>query len=307
MSRKIGLALGSGASRGWAHIGVIEALEEAGIHPDFMAGTSIGAYVGAVCAADGLQRIKDFALDMDWKKVIAYVDLVFPRSGFLDGRKVTDMLPELMQVEAFEELKIPFAVVATDMKNGEEVVFKSGKITPAVRASISVPGILIPVHYQDRWLIDGGVVNPLPVDVVRGMGADIVIAVDLNSEKISAKDREESKAQDDINQFLEKNSSALLKNLKKQYGTAGKKISQKIDAWFSTEEKAPRVIEVTSRALYILERSVTKANLKLHKPDILIQPKLGHLDMFDFHEAASAIKEGNKSTQQVLSKLKDML
>ncbi|MBW2610496.1 MAG: patatin-like phospholipase family protein, partial [Deltaproteobacteria bacterium] len=196
--KKIGLALGSGSSRGWAHIGVIKALTEAGIHIDYVAGTSIGAVVGSVYASGRIATLEDVALQLDWKKVVNLLDIVFPKSGIIDGNKITEFIREQVKTKTIEELPLPFAAVSTDLATGREVVIREGDIIEAVRASASVPGVLTPISRAGMFLLDGGLVNPVPVSVVREMGADFVIAVDLNHDIISKKDDDRSVAPDPV-------------------------------------------------------------------------------------------------------------
>jgi len=177
---KIGIALGSGSARGLAHIGVIRALEEAGINIDYVAGTSIGALIGSVYASGKLEDLEMVYLGFDWKKIAHFFDVVFPKSGLIDGRKVVDFVREYVHTETIEHLPLPFQAVATDIGTGEEVSLDQGDVIEAVRASISVPGIFTPVCRDGRVLVDRGLVNPVPVSTARSMGAKLVFAVDLN-------------------------------------------------------------------------------------------------------------------------------
>jgi NTE family protein len=153
--KRVGLALGSGGARGWAHIGVIHALQEAGIRIDCISGASIGALVGAIHCAGELDELEDFILDLSWKDMFSFFDMVFPTSGLLDGDKVYELLSEHMQGMKFEDSPIPFCCVATDLIKGEEVHLSSGLMVDAVRASISVPGIFTPFCHGDLFLGDG--------------------------------------------------------------------------------------------------------------------------------------------------------
>ena len=178
--KTVGLALGSGSSRGWAHIGVIEALREAKIPIDFIAGCSVGGYVGALYGAGGLESLKAFVLKMNGKKVFSYFDVVFPRSGLLNGTKrVRELFSMHTDVNDFSQLKIPVAMVAADLKTGDKVVLTSGSLLDALRATMSIPGLFAPARLRGRFLVDGALVDPVPVGVARAMGADVVIAVDL--------------------------------------------------------------------------------------------------------------------------------
>jgi NTE family protein len=178
--RKIGLALGGGAARGLAHIGVLEVLEKEGIPIDMIAGTSAGAAIGALYAqGKHAHQIKDLVLKIGRMRFLSLVDLALPRSGFIEGTKIKNLLKSVIGDIKFSDLKIPLACVATDIRSGEEVIISQGSVLEGVRASISVPVIFSAVKWQDRYLVDGGLVNPVPVRTVREMGADFVIAVNV--------------------------------------------------------------------------------------------------------------------------------
>jgi len=180
-NRKIGLALGGGSARGLAHIGVLEVLEEEGIPIDLIAGTSAGAAIGALYAqGKDASLIKDLALDLSWKRLASLVDLALPRTGFIGGKKIKDMLGLIIGGDIkFSDLKIPLACVATDIMTGEEVVIDHGSVLEGIRASISIPVIFTLVRWKGRYLVDGGLVNPVPVSVLKRMGADFIIAVNV--------------------------------------------------------------------------------------------------------------------------------
>jgi len=175
-----GLALGGGAARGWAHIGVIRALQEKNIRITHIAGTSIGAFVGAFAATDRLDDLEREILSFDWKQGVGYFASVPSRTGMLNGRRISEFLAQHLGPVNLEETIIPLRTVATDLRNGDEVVLSSGDLVKAVRASIAVPGIFTPVSHTGRLLVDGGLINPVPVNIVRQMGARHVVAVDLN-------------------------------------------------------------------------------------------------------------------------------
>ncbi|MCF7824351.1 MAG: patatin-like phospholipase family protein [Candidatus Marinimicrobia bacterium] len=307
-SVKIGLVLGSGSSRGWAHIGVIEALEKHGIEISLLTGVSAGSYIAASYAGGALESVKQFALGMDWKKVLSYLDLAFPRSGFIEGQRVVDLIQTYMDVTYFEEFRIPVHMLATDMLTGEQVVLSDGKITDALRASMAIPGLLTPKKINDRWLVDGGVVNPLPVDVCRAMGADFVIAVDLNSERINQDRMQENSQERERNLAgIEKKRIEVVKTWMKQYGSKGKAMSTKIDKWFSPQESSPHIFEVLGSSLNIMQKKIEETNLEHHPPDILIQPRLGDLKLFDFHHAERAITEGFLQGEQAIPEILEKL
>ena len=176
---RLGIALGSGAARGWAHIGILRALEQAGIVPDVVAGTSIGALVGAAYASGRLDRLEEWVTQIDWWEIIRYMDL---RLGGVEGERLMRAFRERVDDVPIETLSKPFGAVATDLHTGREVWFQDGSVLEAVRASIAVPGLFSPVRHRGRWLVDGGLVDPLPVSLCRALGADRVIAVNLNGD-----------------------------------------------------------------------------------------------------------------------------
>ncbi len=179
--QKIGLALSGGAARGLAHIGVLTVLEKEGIPVDLIAGTSAGAIVGSLYAqGKNVSQIKELTLDLAQQKLTRFIDPSLPRTGLIKGKKIKDQLASLIGGDIrFSNLKIPFACVATDIETGEEIVIDRGSVPEAVRASISIPGIFTLVKKGGRYLVDGGLVNPVPVSVVKAMGADFIIAVNV--------------------------------------------------------------------------------------------------------------------------------
>ncbi|MCU0848488.1 MAG: patatin-like phospholipase family protein [Spirochaetes bacterium] len=307
--KKIGLVLGSGSSRGWAHIGVIEALEEAGIRADFIAGCSIGSFVGAVYAGRGLARLKEFVLGMDGKKSFSYFDVVFPRSGFLDGdKKLREILPLLTDAKSFADLDVPLRMVATDLDTGERVVLKSGSVMNALRASMSYPGLFSPARHGSRWLVDGGLVDPVPVGVARDMGADIVIAVDLNSGLVSRrrlrKDRrirEASVRKKDLDRV------PFLKKVSDYYEGAGDEIKKRINSALRVESGTPHILETIISSLHIMQEEITRMNLALDPPDLVIRPRLADLSMMDFDQVDHAIREGYNGMKERMRDIESLL
>ena len=184
---RIGLVLGGGAARGWAHIGAIRALHDAGIKPDVVCGTSIGALVGAVYANGDLDWLEEWVAKLTWQTVVRLLDLRFS-GGLLGGRKVIQIFADKFNGRSIAQLNMPFAAVATELDSGRESWLQDGSVVDAVRASIAIPGIFTPVLHNGVWLVDGGLSNPVPVSVARGMRADCVIAVDLNNDILNGRD-----------------------------------------------------------------------------------------------------------------------
>ena len=179
---KIGLALGSGSARGWCHIGIIEALSEKGIAPDIVCGCSIGAMVGAAYVADRMSPLKDWVLALKWREIASSISVGLSRGGLIDGDVFKDLMVKLNIDAPIESYATPFASVATDLSTGREIWLRDGPIHEAVRASMAMPGIFSPAHNGDRWLLDGGLVNPVPVSTCRALGAEIIVAANLNTD-----------------------------------------------------------------------------------------------------------------------------
>ena len=185
MRGKIGIALGGGAARGWAHIGVLRTLAQFGIHPDIVVGTSIGAVVGGCYVADHLDDIEQFATSLSKRGVFSYLDFSLTGTSLISGQRLCSKLERRIKVKRIEHMEKKFAAVATEMGSGHEVWLRQGRLIDAMRASYAIPGVFRPVKVKDRWLMDGAIVNPIPVSVCRALGARIVIAVNLNNDACS--------------------------------------------------------------------------------------------------------------------------
>jgi NTE family protein len=313
---RIGLALGSGSARGLAHIGVIRAIEEAGIPIHCIAGTSMGALIGAVYAAGKLDELEATFHAFDWKKTLSFFDVVLPKSGLLDGAKISELVRDHVHGARIEALPRPFRAVATDIASGEEVVIASGDVIEAVRASISVPGIFTPVRSRERVLVDGGITNPVPVSVARAMGADIVIAVDLNHQIIAGKNLKPLLNQEQplagSPRAEEGNpASALFARWVGEYRAAMGELRQRLLAgetqlsaqfarWLSPEEPLPSIFEVLLASINIMETRITETRLGLDQPEVLIQPPLGHIRFLEFGRAEEIIAIGYEHAKKQL-------
>ena len=309
LRKTVALVLGSGSSRGWAHIGAIEALEEAGIPIDFISGCSVGSYVGAIYASGSLASLKEFVLSMDGKKVFSYFDVVFPRSGLLDGtKKVAELFSMHTPVKRFSELDIPVLMVATDLQRGEKVVLRSGDLLLALRATMSVPGLFAPAWVKGRWLVDGGVVDPVPVGVARATEADVVIAVDLNSGIASRRMRTSQKeAAETTARENPKFKSELLTKLTDYYATAEANFKAKINEMLGRDEHMPDIIDTVMTSINIMQERITRINLAVEPPDVLVRPRLGALKMMDFDQVELAIEEGYIGVKEKLEDIKALL
>ncbi len=284
---RIGLALGGGSARGWAHIGVLHALHERGIEPDVICGTSIGALVGGAYAAGYLEELARWVVQLEWRHVVGYLDLSLS-GGIIKGKKLFDFLHRHFEDRAIEDLPRPFAAVATDLEAGLEMWLREGSLLGAVRASIALPGVFTPVRYGDRWLVDGGLVNPVPVSLCRALGAEVVIAVDLNADllerhSISAVANVQKAAEPDegLEQYSLRHQAMQLKTLLLGEGSG-----------------LPSIFDVIGRSLNIMQIRITRSRMAGDPPDILITPRLAHISLMEFHRAEEAITEGYRAVER---------
>jgi NTE family protein len=286
---RIGLALGSGSARGWSHIGVIRELEAHGITPSLVCGTSIGALVGAAYAAGELDRFERWTRGMRIADVVGFMD-VSVGSGLLKGERLMEFLRENFVDRPIEQLPLPFGAVATVLRTGAEAWLREGSTLDAVRASIALPGLLAPALRDGTVLVDGGLVNPVPVSLARAMGADVVIAVDLGSDILGrhVRARAPEPAAGDVGDWLRKlqdNLGALL------------------PAHSSTEPKLPSLFEVVATSINIMQVRIARSRMAGEPADVVIAPRLAHLGLLDFQRAEEAIEEGRRAVQRVAHSL----
>ena len=305
---KIGLALGSGGARGWAHLGVLRRLNELGIRPGCIAGTSAGAIAAALYASDSVETMEDLATHLDWKQVAQlFLEVNFPRSGLLTGKNVMRLLKSVIDVRAVSSLRIPYAAVATDLETEKEVVLRSGNLFDAIRASIGIPGIFTPSRINGHTLVDGGLVNPLPVSVCRAMGADFVIAVDVNLRTATQTRKSVKRTQPPAPPQRIAKLIASLSNLMPQRASPADKTSHR---WISppTNEADPlSIFDVLTRSFRLVENQITRRELALNPPDILIQPDVGDIMTLDFHRGHEAIAAGIRAVDEALPQLQQLL
>jgi NTE family protein len=290
---KIGFVLGSGAARGWAHIGVLRALESEGVKPDLIVGCSIGALVGAAFAAGRLDQLEAWALGLDWKSMLGLLDFRL-RGGIIKGERVADFFRAQFVEREFSELAIPFAAVATDVTSGQEIWLREGRVSDAVRASIAVPGLFRPVLRDGRYLVDGGVVNPVPVSLARAMGANIVIAVDIGSDIVgrhARRKRDGSNTQTGRNRIL------------------GKFFPRRdeVPAEGGDTGTPPSMLEALMGSIDVMQVRIARSRLAGDPPEVLLTPRLAHLGSLDYHRAAVAIAEGREAVARMLPAIRDAL
>jgi NTE family protein len=290
---KIGFVLGAGSARGWAHIGVLRALTEAGIKPDLIAGCSVGALVGAAFAAGRLDQLEAWALSLDWKRMLKLMDFGL-RGGLIKGKRVREVFREQFVERDFSELEVPFAAVATDLHSGQEVWLREGRVSAAIGASIAVPGLFQPVPHEGRYLVDGSVVNPIPVSLCRAMGADIVLAVDLGSDLVGRYTRDDDRAPTQttprgfISRLLPRNNRAN-------------------DRQADPESVPPSLLETLMGSINIMQLRIARSRLAGDPPDALLAPRLGHLGLLDYHRAELAIAEGRETVARMLPAIRNAI
>lgn len=279
--QRIGVALGSGSARGWAHIGVLRALQAAGIQPDVVCGTSIGAFVGAAYASGELDTLEAWASGLTRRDVLGFFDVSLT-GGLIKGEKLLSFAAETFLDAGFDELECPFACVATDLANGREVWLKEGRVAEAVRASIALPGLFAPHLIGDRHLVDGGLVNPVPVSLCRAMDADIVIAVDLGTNVVSQRYRQAEAVAEGGNGWRQRVGRWLGRG-------------SEIDGAFR-----PSLADVLANSIAIMQGRIARSRLAGEPADILIAPRLGQMGLLDYHRAKDAIAVGRQAAEHML-------
>lgn len=296
----VGIALGSGAAKGWAHIGVLNGLAAMGIKPDKVAGCSVGALVGAAYAHDHLPELEKWVRGFSSWDVLGLMDIRWRKGGLIGGDKVFDVLHARIGDVNIENLNRPFAAVATDLYSGQEIWFTEGDLRQAVRASCSMPGILAPVRQGERWLVDGAVVNPVPVSVSRAMGVDVVIAVDLygyHSGRIQVLP---------VNMTSQRTVQAEMDMPARQetgfmdlFARGRDYVSNLTDKFSLGTKSNPGMIAVMSQSMGILEQRHKRARLMGDPPDICIVPEVGNIGTMEFHRADEAIAAGEAAVEKV--------
>jgi len=288
--------LGAGSARGWAHIGVIRALQEAGIEPDIVCGTSIGSLVGAAYAAGEIDELETWVKSLTWKTVVGLLDFTIT-AGLIKGIRLIDFLRSNFSDVEIDELSIPFGAVATELATGREIWLREGKVLDAVRASIALPGLFTPVTRDGRVVVDGALVNPVPVSLARAMGADIVIAVDLSSDLMGRRLRKPVPVA--------------------RSATRAGKVASQLSAMLarlpirgngrSTEPKAtraiPSMLDVMATSINIMQERITRSRLAGEPADVMIRPRLGQMALMDFHRATPAINEGRRAAEHAMPQL----
>jgi NTE family protein len=300
----IGLALGGGAARGFAHIGIVRTLIAHGIVPNVVVGTSIGAVIGGAYAAGHLDRLEDWARSLQPRNIISYLDIRLNGSGLIGGTKLAAELEAAMGPSLIEELPVKFATVATEVRTGHEIWLTHGRIVDALRASYALPGIFAPVLVGDRWLVDGALVNPVPVSAARAFGAEIVIAANVSSDVFA-------------------HSTTIYSHGPGVAMTAAPEVldpappKRGFGKFFSAERTVkreffgaagrPGISTIMVDAFNIMQDRITRARLAGDPPDLLISPRVGQIGWFDFHRADDLIAHGARAAERAIESIQEAI
>jgi NTE family protein len=292
---RIGVALGAGVARGWAHIGALRELAEMGITPDVIVGASVGAVVGGCFAAGRLDELEHFARSLTKRSVFNLIDVSFRGGGLMGGDKLRARLESSLGQQRIENLPLRFVAVATEMRSGHEVWLKSGLMVNAMRASYALPGIFEPVKIGGRWLFDGAIVNPVPVNVARAFGADWVLALAVAGEGSNGASHLEIAEEEDEPERTPEQRAGRLWWLRRSAARA--------------EGLPPNVASVMVDAVNITQDRIMRSRLAGDPPDHMIMMKTKSIGLFEFHRAAELIELGRasvrKAAPELLEQLKD--
>ena len=302
---KVALVLGSGAARGWAHIGVIRELADMGIRPDIIVGSSVGAVVGGAYASGNLDVFEEWISGLGRVDIIRLLDAKMTGGGFLQGKSLMGAIGKRIGDPRIEDLEIPFACVATELGSGRELWLRKGSLLDACRASIALPGMFAPSRdYENRLLVDGGLVNPVPVSLARAMGGDIVIAVNLNGDLIGrhffVHEEDEGVSDEDSERELaeiEDKDSVVAKWAARMKAGFGVRLDSYISSLRRKENPDPGLFDVIAGSIDIMQDRITRSRMAGEPPDVHITPKLSHIGLMEFDRAEESVAEGREATR----------
>jgi NTE family protein len=285
---RLGLALGAGSARGWSHIGVLRALQAGGVEPDIVCGCSIGAFVGAAYVNGDLDKLEKWVSALRWQDVLGLLDLG-SKGGLIKGQKLIDFFSSNFVDHDFSQLGKPFACVATDLDSGREVWLREGSVAAAVRASRALPGLFSPVVRDGRLLVDGALVNPVPVTMCQALGADLVIAVDLGSDRVGHAGRLR-RIGDEPASWKQR----LLQRIGRGNGASNGTSNGEANG-----DALPSLIEVLSSSLNIMQVRIARSRLAGEPADVLLAPRLAQIGLMEFHRGSEAIEEGAAAVERM--------
>ena len=294
---KIGLALGAGAARGWAHIGVMRVLEREGIVPDVIAGCSIGAVVGGCYAASRLDELEAFALSLTKRRVMGLLDFHISGSGLIGGDRLKRLLERDLSDMRVETLPVRFATVATELGTGHEIWLTRGPLVEMMRASYALPGVFDPIRLGGRWLMDGALVNPIPITVARALGADLVLCVNLNGDIRIRGTVIQSHGAEEEDEVVQ----AVMQE-PRRWGLFGRRETPP-----KRPSDAPGIAAVMMDAFNITQDRIARSRLAGDPPDVMVSPKLSPVGLFEFHRADDCIELGREATERALPDIYELL
>jgi NTE family protein len=301
----IGLALGGGAARGFAHIGIVKTLVARGIVPNIVVGTSIGAVVGGAYAAGHLDTLEDWARSLQPRNIFGYLDIRLNGSGLIGGAKLAAQLEAAMGATLIEDLPIKFATVATEVRTGHEIWLTHGRMVDAMRASYALPGIFSPVMVGDRWLVDGALVNPVPVSTARAFGAEIVIAANLSSDVFAHSTTVYAHGP---SAEVAVTPEALIEPVAPKRGFSRLFSPERtMKREFFGGGGRPGISTVMVDAFNIMQDRITRARLAGDPPDLLISPRVGQIGWFDFHRADDLIAHGARAAERAIESIQEAI
>lgn len=286
MDLKLGIALGSGAARGWSHIGILKALDEYGLKPSVVAGASVGALVGAAYASRQLDELHEWVSTLKRLDIFRLMDTRLRGGGLMTGDRLMDTIAEEVGTGTIEDLSLAFGAVATDLGTGREIWLRDGPVIDAIRASSGLPGLFSPIRYRGDWVIDGGLVNPVPVSLCRALGADLVIAVNLNAHLVTRRrlfgDDADDAGGDDPSQL--------------------EKIADRISGWLRPAGRdspdAPGILDVVGTSINIMQDRITRSRMVGEPPEVTLTPHLEDFQFMDFHRADHAVEAGRRAVEE---------
>ncbi len=308
---KLGLALGSGAGKGWAHIGVLKVLHHEGISIRAISGSSAGALVAAFYAAGKMNELENFVLNLSsWRKSLRFFDFIYPSTGLIGGNKISEVIDTHLKGIDFSDLRIPVSLAAVDLISGQEVLFEEKDLHTGIRASISLPLLMKPVRYKGRLLIDGGVLHPLPVNPLRRLGADVILAVDLSGLTLYPEGREiRKKLQGYICRDTKEGKNTDSSEESKEKIRSYHDILKIQDSETANTRQLPNLglYDIMMRTFTITQNKMHYLSMREERPNLILSPQLHHFQLFDFHRGKEAIHEGERVARQALPQIRKLL